>query len=141
MDEQTPTVPEETTPAAEPEVVEKRTLRLSKVQKTMDVELDDGKGGVELCTLREMFGDDKDAWSNFMNDRAKLNSAGEAVGLKNHAGVESELITKCLYNAQGKQIPKSIISKFPASTISALFDACLSLNSLTKKAKDEAKKV
>lgn len=97
----------------------------------------DGKNYV----LRELDGRQKGKYLNSMAGRIKLNAKGEVESFKDYAGLESTLLSRCLYDGDGKLVPASVMDGtddqqgWPSSMLSALFDAAQGLSGLNEEAR------
>ena len=105
----------------------------------------DGKSYI----LRELDGRQKGKYLNKMGGRIVLNSKGEVSSFKDYAGLESTLLSLCLYGEDGKLVPPSIMdgtpdtTGWPSTVLGKLFDAAQDLSGLNeesrKKQEAEAK--
>lgn len=97
----------------------------------------------ENYTLRELDGQQKGKYLNQMGSRIELGADGKVSGFKDYAGLESTLLSLCLYNAEGVPVSKNVIDSWPSSMLTRLFDAAQELSGLNetgrKAQEDEAK--
>ena len=94
-------------------------------------------------TLRELDGLQKGKYLNSMGGRLIMNEEGKVSGFKDFAGLESSLLSLCLYDSEGKTVPAAKIQSWPSSVLSKLFEAAQVLSGLNeegqKKIEAEAK--
>ena len=110
-----------------------KALDFSLVLPFNPVTLTDKDGVPKNYVLSGFDGQRRDEWFDFVNERM-----GEGK-TKKFTGVQSKLVSMCLLDSEGKQVPEAEVSKFPAVVLSALFDAAQDINGLSEKAKEEAK--
>jgi hypothetical protein len=89
-------------------------------------------------TLKEIDGTQRDAYLNDMASRMKFED-GKPAGIKNFTGLQSKLLSMCLFDPDGKPVPQAVINKWPSSLQAALFDEARKLSGLDKEAGEEAK--
>jgi len=117
-------------------MVDKLTFKTTL--KEIPVEID-GKS----CVLRELDGHQKGTYLNSMRKRIKLNSKGDIESFVDYSGLESTLLSRCLYDEDGKLIPASVMdgaegrNGWPSSMLSALFTAAQELSALTEESRKE----
>lgn len=97
--------------------------------------------------LRDMMGDDLAEWSKFQATRVM---AGAKRGRPDPAAVDfrgfnAKLISMCLYHVgpDGKvagPVAQSVIEKWSAPVLTALFDRCQTMNGLNEEGQEAAKK-
>lgn len=128
-DETTPVVPVDDIPV----------FKLTRREKKIKIE--DGNGDTKGYVIREMMGTDRDKWLNTMATRMKVDNKGNSLGVREFDGLQSSLISRCLYNESGALVLIEVISRYPASVQKSLFSLCEELNSLgdVKKAEETAK--
>lgn len=132
-DESTPAVePAVRSPSGDPDTIVRKLVRASKRVRL------EGEDGVErLYTLREEPGTLRGEWMNFLATRQKIdNRTGTVVGMKDFRGMESWLISKCMYTEQGQKVPQKEIEGWPAQLQRELFEACQKLNGLEDRSAD-----
>jgi hypothetical protein len=113
-------------------------LRFKSRRKRISVMMEDDDGKEHEFTLREFNDTQRDEWMEFIRE-AGLTSE-EAAKEKSHTGLQSELVSRCLYDPQGERVTlESLRTEWPATVITALFMKSLDMNALTKEALDEAK--
>lgn len=112
-------------------------LRLKR--KEVEVEMEGVDGKPVKYILREMSGGERDAYLNSVADRMKYAADGKVAGVKNFSGIQSLLLSACLYGPDGKMVEAKDIELFPASTVGELFAMAQELNALNNKGMDQAK--
>jgi hypothetical protein len=89
-----------------------------------------------------MSGQAKDEFLNSVKDRVKV-EGGRIVGLKTYMGIHSNLLKRCVFDAEDKLVPDTEIQKWPAKMQRQLFERAQELNGLTpaseKAIEEEAK--
>lgn len=126
-----------------------KTLEFSLKLKSIPVVLEDTTGNKGDFTLIEMDGEGVDKWHGFVQE--KLNLAPESnedgsikVKVKSDTnldltGMESKLLSMCLFDSKNVLVPEGVIQKFPAHVRTALFDAAQKINGLDVESKKKAK--
>jgi hypothetical protein len=114
-------------------------LRFSLRKKEIEVIMEDDAGEELKMVLREMDGDERDAYLNGLKDRMTVK--GDTARIKNFAGHQVALIKRCLFYAgvDGAAVEESKIKKFPSSVQSDLFEAAHTLCGLDTKKDDDEK--
>jgi len=116
-------------------------LKISMVLKERPVLVEEANGRKRKFILRELNGQQRDAYLSWMSKRIKFED-GKAANVTNFEGMQSELLAKCLHDEEGKFVPVAILqSQFPASALSVLFEAAQTLNGLNIEGTEEAKNV
>jgi len=110
-----------------------KALEFSLVLPFNPVILTDNDGTPRNYILSGFNGERRDEWFDFVNERM-----GEGK-TKKFKGVQSKLVSMCLLDSEGKQVPETEISKFPATVLNALFEAAQDINGLSDNAKEKAK--
>lgn len=97
-------------------------------------------GQVTDYILRELDGEGRDAYLNNLGSRMRHNPKdGTPQGVKNFTGLQSSLVSKCLFTKEGdKPVPETEVQKFPASVQSALFERAKEISGLDDDAEEEA---
>lgn len=115
-------------------------LDLDLLPQEMPVRLrDPNTREVKVYTLREPVGRERDAYLNTLTPRMRVTESGKAAGIKNMTDLQATLISKCLFDEQGKQVSVKTLGGWPASVQQKLFEHCQKLCGLGDKAEDEAK--
>lgn len=93
--------------------------------------------------LRELDGHQKGRYLNSMKDRIKLNAKGEVQSFSDYSGLESALLSKCLYDENGVLVQASIMNGnekqkgWPSTMLTALFNTAQTLSGLTEEARKQ----
>ena len=106
----------------------------------MVIEIETEPGVCQTYLLKEMIGPEIAAFRKWADARTKYDDKGNAVGVKQFDGLQSKLISMCLYDPDGTPVPLAVVDGFPVSTQEILFQACQRLNAMTDRGRDEAKK-
>lgn len=114
---------------------EEEVLELTLERKTKKVKIN-GK----MHTVTELTGLELSRWRSEVASKIKVGSQGQVTGLNSFVGVEAGLIEKCLKDDTGSFVPSELISTWPASVQSKLFELCQEVNGLSDKAEGEEKK-
>lgn len=114
-----------------PDETEKKSdrLTLSLTRRRVEVDLEGEDGGVATYTLREMTGTERDQYLADMSLRTKWDK-GVPKGLSNYKGIQSSLISRCLFDPNGRRVEDATIQKWPASVQTELFKQCQKMNGL-----------
>lgn len=108
-------------------------IKAAKKKETVELELEAGK--VLVYELREMTGEESDAYGAFLS--ARMTKGADDDG----KGVKADLIHRCLFDpATGKQVPMDQILEFSSTVQNALHMECNELNGYTVDSIDKAKK-
>ncbi len=95
----------------------------------------------EAYELRLMSGDLVGTYRNSLGNRMKFNSVGKPAGFSNYKGMESALVSLCLYKAgEAKPVAQAVIDSWAQPTIEKLFKKCLKMNGLDKEGEEKEKK-
>lgn len=93
--------------------------------------------------LRELDGKQKGKYLNKMGSRIVLNEKGQVSSFKDYTGLESSLLSECIYDSDGKLVPASVMDTWPSTVLTKLFDVAQELSGLNeegrKKLEAEAK--
>lgn len=110
-------------------------MRLSLKLKTEDVQLEREDGSDWALQVREMRGEDRDDYLNYLKRRTGY--GGKQI--KDFKGLQAQLLCRCLYDInQNELVSYSEIMTFPASVQSALFNVAQRLSGLgDQKSEDE----
>jgi hypothetical protein len=85
--------------------------------------------------LRELDGRTKGKYLNQMGTRIELNDQGKVARFKDYSGLESMLLSLCLYDAESKLVPMPTMDKWPSTILTKLFDAAQELSGLNEEAR------
>ena len=107
--------------------------------KEVPVKITDVNDVEKSFTLRELDGRSKGIFLDDFTSRAVKDSNGKATKeLKTVKGFQEGLITLCLVDELGKQVPTEEIEKYPTGVIDSLFEAAQELSGLSKEAAKKA---
>lgn len=113
-------------------------LKLKADPSILPVEIEFG-GQVVSYEMRQLSGTTRDMYLENMTKRMKYNSQGDAVGVNSVRNAQAELITLCLFDTAGKNVPVATIQQWSSGTVQTLFEEAQKLSGLNKEAKEEAK--
>jgi len=117
-------------------------ISLDLTTKVLPVTLKNGEGEVAY-ELREMTSLMRDQFLDKLATRTRMDAQGRPVGLNKFEGLQSDLLSRCLYR-DGKLVEVKEIQGWPSSVVSELYKQAQVINYLNepeaKKAVDEAKK-
>ena len=99
--------------------------------KEVPVEID-GKSHI----LRELDGHQKGKYLNAMGGRITLNSKGEVASFKDYSGLESVLLSKCLYGEDGVLVATTVMDGWPSTMLSKLYNTAQELSGLTEESRE-----
>ncbi len=108
------------------------TVRKYKLDLKVEEILLEGEGGIEKkMKLIELSGAQRNNYLNLMKGRAKIDKAGK-VTISSFDGLQSDLLTKSLFDESGEAATKEFIEELPASTQQSLFEDAQKLSGLDK---------
>ena len=113
-------------------------LKFSLKRKELPIVLEDVSGVEKRFVLREFSSRDFTTYLSDMGERVKMHD-GKVVGLNSYEGVQTKLISLCLFDEEGKSVKVSVIDEFPASVVNALFNGAQELNGLGEKGEAKVK--
>lgn len=123
-------------PESEPEEI----LSFTLVRKEKKVRLESGDGKSAIFILRECSGPDRAAFQNNVGSRVRTLPGSTDTYISNHAGLQEDLIGRCMYQADGTtKVKESALKTWPASILDGLFKICQTLNGLGQGAEEAAK--
>lgn len=127
-------------PAAAPKQEQPRRFSLKKKVIKLELEFEDGT--IHNCELRACSGDDRDAFIDLTSKRMKTDNQGNAIGMSSYAGIQPNLINKCLFDmtAGGEQVSQEEIGRWPGDVQTEIFLLAQQLSALDKEVKPELKK-
>jgi len=115
-------------------------IRLSLKREEVSVTLETVDGGEHKYVLREMVGRDRDMYLTKMGDRMKFSPSGKVIGIKTFDGLQSSLLSLCLYDDADALVSAKDIQAFPTKTLAALFKVAQEINALNQEDAEEASK-
>jgi hypothetical protein len=109
------------------------TLELNRIP----VKLQTANGGPVIdAHLRELSGVQRDKYLDGM--KAKMNvKAGKMESIKTFEGLQSQLLSLCLYKDESQKFTEKEIQEFPAKVQTALFEAAQKISGLDIEEKEE----
>ena len=121
------------------------TVRVSVIRKSQPIEFevgldDQGQPIVELYSIKELTGADRDSWLGEQNPKLDKAVDGKSVDIRDYDGLYSTLLKYCLYDPKGKLVPEDVIQSYPGSAQEALHAIAATLNGLDKDSDDAEKK-
>ena len=105
------------------------TLKLEEIPVILD--------GKEY-TLRELTGQQRDAYMDDMNKRMRY-VGGKAEGFTKFEGLQAGLLAKCLFDSEGKNVSEKTIQMYPSHVVQALFAKAQELSGLNESGAEEVK--
>lgn len=90
-----------------------------------------GPDGPVLMEVREMNASSRDTYMQALSSRMEMDKEGKAVSVKNYQGLQSDLLSRCLFRGNDL-VTQEEIQTWPATAVQTLFDAAQKLNHLEK---------
>lgn len=106
-------------------------------RKKVPIELEEGI--VREFTIEEMLGGERQEWQKRQRARYGVDYQGQPAGIADFVGLEADLISCCLKDENGKPVPKGIVQGWPSGLQAALYQMCLSINSVSEKDQEKLK--
>ena len=97
------------------------------------------EGGSRRLVIREMDGKDRDSYFTKIGNKMNLSPSGKVLGIKSFDGLQSGLLSLCLFDETNKLVPVQEIQAYPAKVQGELFKIAQRINGLDQKAEDESK--
>jgi hypothetical protein len=121
------------------------TVRVSVIRKSQPIEFevgldDQGQPVVQLYSIKELTGADRDSWLSEQNPKIDKTVDGKSADIRDYDGLYSTLLKYCLYDPQGKLVPEDTIQTYPGGAQEALHAVAVTLNGLDKNSDDSEKK-
>lgn len=114
---------------------EKFSLRLEEYE----IPIEDKDGKVTIYKLRELDGEQRSDYINFQASKAKYGADGKVTGIKDFKGIETKIVSMCLYDPDGKLVTEAFLNKVPGRLIKKLSALALRISGLDEKAEERAK--
>jgi hypothetical protein len=108
------------------------------VQSTYDFRLRDKEGEIRTYTMRELTGEEREAYLNGIRDKFEVMPNGKS-RVRNFTGLQSGLLAKCVYDDNGALVPLKLINKWPAKLQSDLYKRANKMSGMDETAEDDAK--
>jgi hypothetical protein len=118
-------------------------IRIDNRVKQRKVVLMGDDGNEHVYWLKEITGLSRDALANEESRRLKTNDKGEVTGIGDFSNLMAGLISRCLFDQDGKRVMEQTIQLWPNRTQQMLHDAAQQLSCLgpyALSAEKEAKK-
>lgn len=106
-------------------------IEFSLVLSSVPVVLKSGDGPPQTYELREMTAALRDQYMDLLGDRVRLVD-GKPVGIKKYEGMQTDLLSRCLFKEDGKPVTKEEIRAWPAAVVSSLFASAQELSHLNR---------
>jgi len=129
----------DTNEATNGEATEKTKNALKGYRKRKKVPIELEEGVVREFLVQEMLGGERQQWQKRQRARYGVDYQGQPAGIADFEGMEADLISCCLLDENGKAVPKGIVQGWPSSLQSALYQICLSINSVSEKDQEKLK--
>lgn len=114
-------------------------MEFTLIRQSEPVNIKGEDGRILNCTLKEITGEERTRYVSSMLSKMRVDAQGKTTGLKTYEGVETDLVMMALHGPDGKTFTKKEIDAFPASMLSALYEAAQRLSGLDNKAEELAK--
>lgn len=113
--------------------------RFKKALREEQVELENPDGTLEVYSIKEMPGTQRDAYLNASKHRVTVKDGRPII--TEFKGIHSHLLSRCMYDANGKLVEQSVIDNtFGGSLQFELFQIAQKVNALGEGAREEEKK-
>ncbi len=109
-----------------------KKLEFSLKTTSLCVVLNDVNGQPEEFQLREMVASARDGYLDTLSERISTDETGKATGVRKFNGIQSDLLSCCLFRKDNTLVQKDEIQGWPSSVVSSLFEEAQKLNHLTK---------
>jgi hypothetical protein len=106
--------------------------------KEVEVTLDYGTEK-EKCKIKEFTGKSRDQYLSFISDKVVFSPTGAIEKINSADGLQSFLLSLCLYHASGKLFTKTEIEDFPAEIVDKLYAEANKICGLSSNAAVEVK--
>ncbi len=116
---------------------EELSFDLEVVQKPVKIRTPEGV--VKNYVLKELNGTERDKFLNNMSARMRTDPSGKPTGLKTFDGLQSYLISRSLFDEEGKLVSEKEINSWPARVQAALFTEAQKLSGLDQGAEETVK--
>jgi len=114
-------------------------LKFSLKLKEVSVELTDSSGVAKKYILRELSGEARDTFLDNVGSRVQYDAEGKFRSLSSLKGLQSGLLTLCLFDDQKKAVEPKTLDKYPATVLAKLFEVAQTLSALDIEGVSEAK--
>lgn len=120
------------------EVQQPRRLTLKKRQTKFEIEQEDGS--VQVYTVREFDGTGRDEYFELLSNKVDVDMTKKTGKITKFGGLYTDLLSKTVYDPEGKLVSAEVIAKWPSSAQEELFKEAQELCGLNKEAEDTVKK-
>lgn len=104
--------------------------KLSLRLKSEAIAIEVSEGIEKIFTLKELTGTQRDTYLEDIRNRVTLDDAGKVKGFKSLRGMQTLLISLTLTDENRQPITAKILDEWPASVLTALFEASQALSGL-----------
>jgi len=117
-----------------------KKLKFKAARQEQEVEIEDAQGQTKLYKLIEFSGTERTKYKSRFTMDIELSNGVPTASMNNYNPMsESEFVSLCLFDNEGKSVSEDEINKLPGTVIVALYEAALTLCGLNKEANEEAK--
>jgi hypothetical protein len=106
--------------------------QFSLTLQSVEVELDG-----QPFTVKELDGQGKGQYLSKIGSKIMMDDKGRITGMKDFTGLETNLLSLCLYDGAGVLVPTPVMSKWPSTVLGKLFEIAQGLSGLSEKAQAE----
>lgn len=117
------------------EEIKKFSLR----RKQTKIVMENADGLEQEYSIRELSGRERELYLDKVSAKIKYDENGKAIGMTSYDGMHSSLLSKCLFDEKGKNVPEETIMEYPSSVVGEIFKIAQEINALGEEAQDEAK--
>lgn len=119
---------------------------------SLPFELEDESGNTIYAVMRELSGDKRNEYMDFVQGKVKRDDKGEAVGMTSWKGSQTKLLSLCLYYAElteagrpveagscwaiDKLIPEKTLKEWPDQALQFLSNSAMKLSKLNETVKE-----
>jgi hypothetical protein len=112
-------------------------FQLKRAEETIELELEDGTIGEYV--IREMTGSMRDSYLKELAMKADVDGTGNVVRIKDPTGIQTALVSRCLFDSSNKAVGPAFVNNLPSSVQARLNEKCAKINQLEKKSVQDAK--
>lgn len=91
-------------------------------RKEEQVTLEDANGVETVYTIREFTESSREKYIGTQMKKAEYTAKGELVKVIDYSGTRTQLLAECLYDANDVLVPISVISEWPDSLVTGLYE-------------------
>ena len=115
--------------------MEELKFSLKREQVRVVLEGEDGKDKVYF--LKELTGKGRDEYLSHLSKKMRFNNEGKPSGLKSFDGLQTKLLTICLYDEDGKLAKADTIGAWPSVVVDNLFKKAQDISALNDQGVDD----